>query len=113
MRAEQPVYWYEPGRFWVLTKYEDIRSAALQPELFSNAFGSILSDNYDLDAVAPLLPGWAQEQHRAGTLTRAEARRILAKDRVTPIGGPDGESLMHTDPPRHGELRRPAIMKFL
>jgi cytochrome P450 len=113
VRAEEPVFWHEPGQLWVLTKYDDIRYAALHPDLFSNVFGSILSDNYDPGQVAAQLPECAQERLRAGELPRAEVRRLLAKDRVMPIGGPDGESLMHSDPPRHDEIRRPAIKSFL
>src|SRR5271167_3772292 len=30
LRREAPVFWYESGRFWVLSKYEDIVWAELQ-----------------------------------------------------------------------------------
>jgi cytochrome P450 len=44
MRAEQPVFWYEPLQTWVLTKYEDIRYVGKTPEIFSSVDGILLND---------------------------------------------------------------------
>ena len=39
LRSEAPVMMYPPLNIWVLTKYDDIRDAARQPEIFSNTGG--------------------------------------------------------------------------
>lgn len=39
MRRECPVYWYEPGDYYVLTRHDDIANALRTPELFSSAEG--------------------------------------------------------------------------
>jgi cytochrome P450 len=82
MRAEEPVFYYEPLDTFVLTKHEDIRLVNRQPDLFSNARGIFLNDvKYQpVDGDAP-------------TMT----------DSFFPA---DGEQIGTTDPPRHHELRR-------
>jgi cytochrome P450 len=44
LREEDPLHWYEDGRFWVVTKYEDIRFISSRPDLFSSEQVAILSD---------------------------------------------------------------------
>jgi len=44
LRSESPVFWYEEGQFWVLTKYEDIKFVSSQPKQFSSQGIAILSD---------------------------------------------------------------------
>jgi cytochrome P450 len=44
MRAEAPVFWYEPLQTWVLSRYEDVRYAGRTPGIFSNADGILLND---------------------------------------------------------------------
>lgn len=36
LRREEPVHWFEPRRFWVLTRYEDIQHVSRSPHLFSS-----------------------------------------------------------------------------
>ena len=52
MRAEEPVLKYEPLNIWVLSKYDDIRAAARQPEIYSNTGGIFLTDAIEGDSVA-------------------------------------------------------------
>ncbi|MCU1655358.1 MAG: cytochrome [Pseudonocardiales bacterium] len=82
MRAEEPVFYYEPLDTFVLTKHEDIRYVNRTPEVFSNAHGIFLNDvKYQpVDGDTP-------------TVT----------DSFFPA---DGEQIGTTDPPRHHELRR-------
>lgn len=47
LRAESPVFWYEEGQFWVLTKYEDIKFVSGHPKQFSSQGIAILSDLID------------------------------------------------------------------
>jgi len=58
LRETEPIHWYEEGRFWVATKYDDIRFISSRPDLFSSQQVAILSDlrairagRGDLDAV--------------------------------------------------------------
>ncbi len=62
---------------WMLSRWEDIRSVSRQPALFSTAHGVLLNDR---------LP-------RAGT---KQAARYAPKN----------ESIIHLDPPRHGQVRK-------
>lgn len=77
MRAEAPVMMYPPLNIWVLTKYEDIRSAARQPEIFSNTGGIFLTDAVQGESVADDY-----------------------------FGSDEGELISSLDHPRHSELRR-------
>ncbi len=44
LRDEAPVYWYEPGRFWALSKFADIMHVSRNPGLFRSG-GGILAKN--------------------------------------------------------------------
>ena len=82
MRAEDPVYFYEPLRTWVLTRHNDISSVARVPETFSNSAGIFLTD-------AAYGKPMADEYFAEGS-----------------------ELISSLDPPRHSEIRRviaPAI----
>jgi cytochrome P450 len=80
MRAEQPVFYYEPLDTFVLTRHEDIRYVNRTPELFSNAHGIFLND-----------------------VKYAGQGDMTLTDSFFPA---DGEQIGTTDPPRHHELRR-------
>ncbi len=76
LRAERPVFLYEPLDCWVLSKYDDIKLVGRSPEIFSNAKGFLLNDL------------------RYGNITK---ENFIA---------PGSEFLSTSDPPRHRELRR-------
>jgi cytochrome P450 len=76
LQREAPVYYQRSLNTWVITRYDDVRTVARTPEVFSAAHGILL-----LDAV------------KSG----AGAQDLFA-------GGADFIGL--TDPPRHTELRR-------
>ena len=76
LRAENPVMKYEPLNIWVLSKYNDIRDAARQPEIYSNSGGIFLTDAIQGDSVADEYFGDA------------------------------GELISSLDHPRHSEIRR-------
>jgi cytochrome P450 len=44
LRAEAPVFWYEPLETWVLTRYDDIRYVGKTPDIFSSKGGILLND---------------------------------------------------------------------
>ncbi len=82
MRAEAPVFYYEPLDTFVLTRHEDIRFVNRNPAIFSNARGIFLND-----------VKYQQAQTDGPTMT----------DSFFP---PEGEQIGTADPPRHHELRR-------
>lgn len=55
MRNEAPVFWYEPLKFWVLTKQEDIRKVSTGKE-YTSGKGLIINDIINNNVVANLFP---------------------------------------------------------
>lgn len=107
-RRAAPVYFYEPPGyatgFWVLSRWADQRFVGSHPELFSSQYGFAIGDASDPATVMHQLPEWAQQRIRSGTLSPAEVRRTIAHGKLS-MGDPDFESLMISDPPRHGQIR--------
>jgi cytochrome P450 len=122
-RRAAPVYWYEPPGYptglWVLSKWEHQRFVGSHPELFSSQYGFAIGDASDPSTVMHQLPEWAQQRIREGNPSAAETRRLIAHGKLS-MGDPDFESLMISDPPRHGEIRdvlmkalRPSLVRSL
>ena len=44
LRAESPVHWYEPGKFWALTRHADVLAVSRDPELFCSSGGVLMND---------------------------------------------------------------------
>lgn len=44
LRDSDPVHWYDEGKFWVITKYEDIKSISARPEKFKSERIGIMMD---------------------------------------------------------------------
>jgi cytochrome P450 len=76
LRADAPVFYHEPLRCWVLSKYDDIRHVEKTPAIFTTTRGTLLNS--------------------------ARFRGNMEKD----FFDEDAELLSTLDPPRHGELRR-------
>jgi cytochrome P450 len=114
-RHAAPVYWYEPDGyptgFWVLSKWANVRHVGSHPEEFSSQYGFAIGDASDPSTVMQQLPDWAKERINAGGLSPAEVRRTIAHGKLS-MGDPNFESLMISDPPRHGEIRN-VLMKAL
>lgn len=105
LRREEPVFWYEPAKVWVITKHEDIKFIGRSPDLFSTESGTILGHNIEPAKVLDQLPEWAREPLRDAHMPRAQQRHLVAKANLS-LGDPRIENLMLSDPPRHGELRK-------
>jgi cytochrome P450 len=107
-RRAAPVYWYEPPNFatgvWVLSKWEDQRFVGSHPELFSSRYGFAIGDASEPATVMHLLPEWAKEALDGPGVTPADARSIVALGKLS-MGDPNFESLILSDPPRHGQIR--------
>jgi cytochrome P450 len=110
-RRAAPVYWYEPGGFWVLSKYEHQRHVLTHPELFVNGYGFLIGDASDPAKVLAQLPEWAQDQLAEPGLTAPEKRGIIVRAKLS-LGDPDIQNMAYLDPPRHGEVRT-VFMKAL
>jgi cytochrome P450 len=82
LRREAPVFWYAPRRTWALSKHDDVRYVATNPNTFSSRFGLFLQDA------------------NKGASPAGE------------LFGESGEQIGMTDPPRHTELRRIAAPGF-
>jgi cytochrome P450 len=122
-RLAAPVHWYEPPGyptgFWVLSKWEHQRFVGSHPELFSSRYGFAIGDASDPSTVMHQLPEWAQQRLREGNLSPAETRRTISHGKLS-MGDPNFESLMISDPPRHGQIRnimmkalRPSLVRSL
>lgn len=44
LRENDPVHWYEQGKFWVITKYDDIKMISARPEKFKSERIAIMMD---------------------------------------------------------------------
>jgi len=100
-----PVFWCEPGRFWVISKHADQRYIGSHPEIFSNQFGFSLGNNADPGALVPRLPQWAQDTYARGGLSRAQTRGLIARA-STSLGEPDLINIIASDPPLHAYQRK-------
>jgi cytochrome P450 len=113
-RRAEPVHWYEPGGFWVLSKWEDVRYAGSHPALFSSRYGFQTSDAGDPREAAEQLQPWAREELSQPGLTAAQKRGIIARGRTMRAyeERPDDKytHMILLDPPRHQEVRRVLTM---
>lgn len=84
LRAESPVYWYEPARFWAITKHADIMSISRNPAQFRSR-GGVLANNDPVRMAG----------HRLSTMPDAKA-----------------PSIIFMDPPEHNQHRRIVTRAF-
>jgi cytochrome P450 len=114
-RRAAPVYYYEPDGFatgfWVLSKWEHQRHVGSHPEQFSSRYGFAVGDASDPSTVLHQLPDWARARILSGTLIPAEVRGTIAHGKLS-MGDENFESLIISDPPRHGLIRN-IMMKAL
>ena len=114
-RQAAPVFWYEPPGYptglWVLSKWEDQRFVGSHPELFCSRNGFAIGDASDPSTVIHQLPQWAQDKLNEPGVTPAETRHLIARGKLS-MGDPEFESLILSDPPRHGLIRN-VLMKAL
>jgi cytochrome P450 len=82
LRAEAPVLWSERGRFWVLSKYEDVRYVGRTTDLFSSRRGTLITDSHNRDGNGPHMPG-AMHLIRSDPPMHTELRRLIS-GRFTP-----------------------------
>jgi cytochrome P450 len=44
LRETDPLHWYEEGKFWVVTKYDDVKSISARPEKFTSERIAVMMD---------------------------------------------------------------------
>jgi cytochrome P450 len=44
LRAESPVYWHQPGKFWALTRHADVLAVSKDPARFCSSQGVLMAD---------------------------------------------------------------------
>ncbi|HEX4654475.1 MAG TPA: cytochrome P450, partial [Mycobacteriales bacterium] len=44
LRADSPVHWYEPGKFWALTRHADVLAVSKDPARFCSSQGVLMND---------------------------------------------------------------------
>jgi cytochrome P450 len=52
LRGESPVLWYEPGKFWVLTRHADVLAVSKDPATFCSSQGVLMNDRDRVVAAA-------------------------------------------------------------
>src|SRR2546430_16552271 len=78
LRTEPPVFWYEPGEYWALSRHEDIRLVSRDPALFSSHYGLRPTESIPVDDGGEITDP-------TGLPRRAELRRQM--DLSTLLGG--------------------------
>ena len=57
MRREAPVYWYDRGGFWAVTRYDDIKQVSKDTDNYSIESGMVITDVLNgVDAVNTMFP---------------------------------------------------------
>jgi ferredoxin len=114
-RRAAPVFWYEPPGyptgFWVLSKWEHQRFVGSHTELFCSRNGFAIGDASEVSTVVGQLSAWAREELGRPGVTPAETRHLIARGKLS-MGDPGFESLILSDPPRHGQIRS-VLMKAM
>jgi cytochrome P450 len=100
LRREAPVYWYEPGRLWAISKYDDIKAVTDNPALFSSLYGLTIGHKY----LADQLPASAATRLKSPDPlpVPAQLRHVILNE---VMADNHAESPQLSDPPRHAQLR--------
>ncbi|MEJ2203249.1 MAG: cytochrome P450 [Gemmatimonadota bacterium] len=56
LRRNAPVYWYEPNRFWFLTRHADVFAVSKDPRTFCSGKGFLLHSNQPAAGGIPEIP---------------------------------------------------------
>lgn len=84
LRAHDPVHWYEPARFWCITRQAELRDVSRTPRVFSSAHGTLIPH------IAVVHDGGA----------------------IVPAGMEDAVSIIQMDPPAHNRHRKLVMEGF-
>ena len=88
LRAEDPFHWYEPCRFWAVTKYADVQAVSQRPRQFSSERGTQLFE----------------------MVRRARGEAPLGA--IGAVMDASAPSIIRMDPPRHNRHRKLVMGAF-
>src|SRR5262249_15053791 len=91
LRSEDPLHWYEPCRFWAVTRYADVQSISQRPRLFTSEKGTQL-----FEAV----------RRARGELQFGATGYAMSEMAAT------APSIIRMDPPRHNRHRKLVMNAF-
>ena len=91
LRAEDPLHWYEPCRFWAVTKYADVQEISQRPRRFSSEQGTQLFE--------------AVRRARGESPFGATGSAMAAMAASAP-------SIIRMDPPEHNRHRKLVMAAF-
>jgi cytochrome P450 len=81
LRAQSPVHWYEPGKFWALTRHADVLAVSKDPATFCSSQGVLMADRdrtvVAADSILYVDPP-AHARYRKLVSTGFTARRVAA-----------------------------------
>ena len=78
MRREAPVYWYERGGFWVVTRYDDIKQVSKDTDTFTIQQGMLITDVLNgMDALNTMFPDGVENFVTADPPRHAQLRGLL------------------------------------
>lgn len=79
MRREAPVYWYDTGGFWAITRYDDIKHISKETDLFSTESGTLITDVLSgLNAVETMYPDGVENFFTSDPPRHAQLRSLLS-----------------------------------
>jgi cytochrome P450 len=91
LRAEDPLYWYEPCQFWAVTKYADVQDVSQRPRRFSSEQGTQLFE----------------------AVRRARGESPIGQDGSSMAAmAASAPSIIRMDPPRHNRHRKLVMGAF-
>lgn len=77
LRREAPVFWYEPGQFWAVTRYEDVRYVSQHSELFTSTKGLLMGENINPEINGGKLPEGAESLLQSDPPRQTQLRRLI------------------------------------
>jgi cytochrome P450 len=89
LRAESPVHWHEPAKFWALTRHADVLAVSKDPQTFCSSQGVLMNDRDRVVAAADSIlyvDPPVHSRYRKLVSTGFTARRVAAlEERVRRI----------------------------
>ena len=77
LRREAPVFWYEPGRFWAVTRYDDVRYVSQHSNLFTSTKGLLIGENINPEINQGKLPEGAESLLQSDPPRQTQLRRLI------------------------------------
>jgi cytochrome P450 len=79
LRREAPVFWYEPGGFWALSRHADIRHVSTHSDLFTIELGHHFMHKLHPELITANVPPGAENLLATDPPRQADFRRLINK----------------------------------